>query len=1318
MDRKELRPALYHRLYRLLPFVAPLAARRLWRAVGWLAVAAYFAFAGLVLTLRYAILPNIERYRPAIEQVASDALGQPVRIGGIAAGWDGLHPDLTLSDVSIADAAGQPALAFNRVEAVVGWSSLWHLSLRLSLLSIDEPVLHLRREADGSFVIGGIRVGESGGESDMSDWLLGQRRIRVNGATIVWEDAKREAQPLVLEDLNFALDNDGSRHRFGLTALPPAELASRIDIRGDLRGDDLAALDDWEGRLFTQLDYIDLAGWSTWFDYPVALPQGRGGMRLWAALDAGRLVDLTADVALDDVRLRLSRNLPEIRLDRLSGRLGAKLEPAGFAASGKGVTLALKDGTLLPATDFSVDWHGETLFKPAHGSASASRLDLALLARLSAYLPLDAATRRLLADYGPSGEISDLRVAFAGDAEALKTYSLRGSFASLGLQAVGYFPGFFGLTGNIEASDKGGSVAIRSQRAGLDLPSVFPEPRLSFDRLVADARWKIDDGKVDVELQKVEFAGADAAGSAQGRYRLGGEGPGSIDLTAALTRADGRAVWKYMPHVVDPAARAWLRRGITQGTASEAKLTLKGDLAKFPFLDGSGTFLVTAKAHDATVDYAPGWPVIEHIDGDLRFEGAGMHIDARRGTVLGAKIGATVADIPDFDAADSRLTVSGKVEGATAEFLRFIEASPVGESLDHATAEMRATGEGRLALALDIPLANPEATAVKGEFRFVDNQLVVEPMLPPMTQVNGLLAFTENGISAREITGSFLGGPARARIETQNGLASISASGTVAASQARRYYDLPVFNYLSGSVSWRADVRVRKSNADLVVESNLSGLSSSLPHPFNKTAADALPVRFEKEMLPANGRSASRAAGASREVRDQMKFSLGKIVAAQIIRVRSGGRMQPERGAVALGAPLALPERGLSVDIALPRLDADFWRAAFATERNGAAADRAGEVPMPDRVNLRVDGLEAFGRHFSSVDARATQSNALWQVRLASNEANGELQFNAQSRGALRARLRNLALEAPPAGEIQLTAPSASLDDLPALDVIADSFSFNGKKLGRLEVQARNEASAWRIDTLTLTNPDGKLAGSGLWRMGAPQRTTLDFRLDAEDVGKLLERFGYPGTVRRGTGALSGKVGWAGGPTRIDYGSMDGEMRVEASKGQFAKLDPGTAGKLLGLISLQSLPRRVTLDFGDVFSEGFAFDSIASSFAIRQGVMRTDRLQIDGPSARIVMKGEVDLQRETQKLVVNVQPELGATAALGIALVNPVAGAATLLAHKLLQNPLNHLFSFDYAITGTWDEPKVNKLSTTKLVPQVGRPEVEVGSAAGEERKE
>jgi uncharacterized protein YhdP len=205
-------------------------------------------------------------------------------------------------------------------------------------------------------------------------------------------------------------------------------------------------------------------------------------------------------------------------------------------------------------------------------------------------------------------------------------------------------------------------------------------------------------------------------------------------------------------------------------------------------------------------------------------------------------------------------------------------------------------------------------------------------------------------------------------------------------------------------------------------------------------------------------------------------------------------------------------------------------------------------------------------------------------------------------------------------------------------------------------------------------------------------QTRLDFELTAKDAGKLLDRLGYMDAVRRGKAKMAGDLQWNGPLTAIHYPSMTGQMTVEAEKGQFNKLEPGV-GKLLGLISLQSLPRRLTLDFRDIFSDGLAFDSIEAKLSVRKGIMRTtEPLRISGPAAQIEMQGETDLKNETQNLQVVVRPELGGLAAVGAAaLAHPVIGAAALVANTVLKKPLNRLFSYRYHVTGTWADPTVDK---------------------------
>ena len=194
-------------------------------------------------------------------------------------------------------------------------------------------------------------------------------------------------------------------------------------------------------------------------------------------------------------------------------------------------------------------------------------------------------------------------------------------------------------------------------------------------------------------------------------------------------------------------------------------------------------------------------------------------------------------------------------------------------------------------------------------------------------------------------------------------------------------------------------------------------------------------------------------------------------------------------------------------------------------------------------------------------------------------------------------------------------------------------------------------------------------------------------------MGKYLERFGYPGSMQRGSAKLLGKLAWAGNPQTIDYPSLAGDLSLIAEKGQFLKIEPGI-GKLLGILSLQALPRRITLDFRDVFSDGFAFDTITGTAVVAKGVLRTQDFLMRGPSAQVAMSGNIDLAQETQSLKIRVVPSVGDTLSVAglLMLANPITGVASFLAQRLLKDPLGQAFAFEYAVSGTWADPKVEKV--------------------------
>jgi uncharacterized protein YhdP len=243
--------------------------KRLLRAIEVLAWGVFFAVAALVLALRFWVLPDIERYREDIVSAFSRGIGLPVRVGAIRAGWLGLRPQVGLSDVRIYDAQGREALVLPSIENVVAWDSLVHGELRLHSVVIEGPRLGVRRDRAGDFFVAGLKVGKGGPSGGgFGAWLLGQGAIVIRNAEIEWRDELRGAPPLVLSALNLQLDASSGSVALGMSARPPAELGSTVDLRAiiDAQGLQAAVLN---GRVFAQLGYTDLAAWRPWVDYPI-----------------------------------------------------------------------------------------------------------------------------------------------------------------------------------------------------------------------------------------------------------------------------------------------------------------------------------------------------------------------------------------------------------------------------------------------------------------------------------------------------------------------------------------------------------------------------------------------------------------------------------------------------------------------------------------------------------------------------------------------------------------------------------------------------------------------------------------------------------------------------------------------------------------------------------------------------------------------------------------------------------------------------------------------------------------------------------------
>lgn len=1286
---------------------------RFWRFVAFTGSALMVLIAlvcAALLLVRFVLLPHAENYGPELAGRLSQMLGAPVTLESLKTGWDGWNPTLEITGLRVRATPGdadRPDLLLPHVSATVSWLSILAREPRLKDFTIDRPELVVARLKDGRFRVAGIEIDPadaSGGR--FTDWLLKQREIAIRDAVVVWQDEVSGAPPLELRDVDLKLEHPlgSTHHRIGLTGTPPSELAAPIDFRADL---EYAARRDWnkmDARFYVRLDYADIAAWSRWLPIPAPVDEGRGALRLWVDSEAGTLRQVTADVELADVRARLDKELPPLELERVGGRLAWYAEGATRRVSTRDLSFVARAGAVVTPIDFTFEATvgGNGAF--SSGRASADRLDLAPLAAIAASVPMPGTWRSELARYAPRGTLREAKYRWEGAAESPASFSAEAEAVDVGVAAVGSVPGITGFSGRVQADERGGNVRIASHQLALSLPRLYPSP-IQLDTLNGAVRWR---GTIDsVEVISLAFANADAAGNASGSWRASSGGPGVVDLKAQLTRIDRQAIARYLPQATGEGVRGWLATALTAGAVESASLFLQGDLAKFPFRDPKqGRFAVSGRVRGGGLAYAKGWPEIRDIDADVRFEGIGLTVEARRGRILGTTLGPTKVTIADVGAEPPVLTVEGSATGPTSEFLAFVAHSPVAEWTNHALDEVKAVGDGRLQLRFDLPLGAPEGTTLAGEFA-VENNTATLVGSPPISGVTGRLVLSEKGVSATDVAARAFGGPVRISVESASGSMRLSARGNTDLASVRGELPAGLGSRVSGSADWSLTMEDRSGQAQWTLESTLRGVEIDLPSPVGKTAAEARALRVER-------RPDAQGGG------DTLTFKLAGVGQVEAQRARSDGTLATRRLLVLLGRappqPADATRTGVWVRGDLPVLNLADWLALRSQLMESGGASATASMPAVMGVDLDVGVLGAFGRNLNEVKVAARATGDDWNVRLTSREAAGTAQWYGASASAPNGRLvaRLVRLSLPGEGELTPwqgadTGPRSRPDDAknpwPDLDVQAESLLSRGRDFGRFELVASPQGLDWHISKLGLSNEAGSVKADGWWRgVGTGQHTRLDVVFEASDAGAMLGRFGYPSLVRGAPTTLKGQVEWPGAPSDYDPAVLSGTLDLTVGAGQFLQIDPGI-GRLLGVLSLQALPRRITLDFRDVFSEGFAFDRITGEASIRNGVMSTETLQFNGPAAQVTIRGQVDLANETQDLAVRVKPALSATVSAGTAgaamlllaanpLVAAAVGAGALLAQNVMNNPLDQMFSYDYRITGSWADPVVERTGT------------------------
>ncbi len=750
------------------------------------------------------------------------------------------------------------------------------------------------------------------------------------------------------------------------------------------------------------------------------------------------------------------------------------------------------------------------------------------------------------------------------------------------------------------------------------------------------------------------------------------------------------------------------------------------------------------------------WPELSKVAGEMVLDRTSLSIKSTSAEVAGMPsiaIAQAIVTIPDLKLTVVNVNAQGK--SAMVDMLGFVNKSPLYGITSQSLSKATSTGSGDFKIELSLPIGDLNKTRVKGDIVFLGNDVQMTPQTPLIGQAKGLLRFSEKGFLIKDAQALMFGDAVRfdggnlnandpALSPTGKGVV-IRGQGVASALGLQRASELSFIPQLaksaSGSTAYFAQLRFAHDQTEVSVQTNLQGLALTLPAPFNKTAQSIWPLKFENTLVESS--TIPERDGKVR-LKDSINLSVEKIADFKLMRDISGNVPKVIRGSMSVGLDAGEgtpePNNAVAANVNVDHLDVDEWSKFFASLQSSSVgtAAKAGvqaasnqhvfDDLIPSTMAVRTKELIVEGRKFENVVIGGSREGSIWRANMEAKQLSGYVEYRqptvSLSTGRIYARLARLVI-----GEAQVKDVEKLLDEqpvsIPALDLVVEDFELRGRKFGKIEIDAVNRQSntsgtadgtrVWRLNRLNVTVPEAKLTANGFWayREGLradaaskgdttllntlERRTTgIDFKLDISDTGQLLDRFGFKGVVRNGKGKLDGQLTWRGSPLAMNYPTLAGQFNINVENGQFLKVDPGAA-KLLSVLSMQSIAKRLTLDFRDVFSEGFVFDFLRGDVAIDKGLATTNNMQISGVNAVILMDGKSDIAAGTQDIRVVYAPEVNAGVAslLVASAINPAIGLGTFLAQLFIRAPLIEAVTKEFKVYGTWAEPVVTEVKRT-----------------------
>ncbi len=1279
-------------------------------------------------------MPWLGGYKSEVEANLSRQLNTSVSIDELAVRWEGFGPKLSAKGVTLNQSDDQAVTLDEVLIDVDVAQSLGQRGAAIDALTLIGANLSLVADERGHFTLQGLAANDAAGNKqtnnassgrapNMLAWIMDTDRVELLDATVTIESGGA-IEPLQIEQLNVVAVNEGKLHQLRVDMQLPEALGETVRMGVDLVGtsDDIR---NATADIHLEASNLRVDAWRRLQAESLGgLPISTTGI---ARLDATTQVEMWGKVA--NGRLQSARGQMDVRdminvitgeniLDRITTDIVFSDLPSGWQITADALEFEHNDE--ITAVDKVIYQYRPSLTTAWQLDARGRSLSVDLATRLALSLfdnYSDLPRAKWLAEAYPSGELNSWDASFAL-ADGRPDFSLYSAFENLNMTSVGAMPGVSGLNGSIDMNHNIGKIKLSGTNMSLNIPTAYRAP-LPLESINGDLDVDFSDPvrtnvKGSVVINDDKFAS-----DTRLEVNLEPNVSPHLYVQSSFSMGDLGQATKYIPlrFFRAPTSR-WLEQALVSGEGQNGELLLFGNLSEFPFRNNQGVFRVGMDIEDGTMKYLPTWPEAKRLSGRFELNGASVRGTASDGVVDNMRLSKLTATVEDVFNPVLNLNVTSA--GSLPKLIRFANTGPLRKRLEPALGDVESTGRAQMDLAVTVPLKRAATLAagqsqnaaasfpgmkVNGSVFLRNNTVTLGRANMTLTDVDGAVGFTESGVRMNNLQGLLFGRPVRLDGKTSGrGNAretEFTLAGPIRASNVLDNYNIPLSQFVDGESRWDVKVTVPVTAAGMSARgvriaavSGLVGTRLRLPEPLGKPVVRTKRMALSTVIKPDSEKRRWLIDYAD-DVRSVIHTDEQGMVSAS---VRFGG-----------GAANDQVREGIRLDGTASEIGLDGWVRTIAEYIDGLPEGEPTPI-LPVSGNLKtprfIAGVQDVGGGTLKFNTDNTYVNSVIESTwLTGSVRYPRIHWTQEQPIVARVTYANKAffdaLDTAPESE-QDKAGELDPRKLPPIEARVSRVQWDSLDLKDLSIRTSPSVSGLDIDTFGFAYRSAQLIGDGYWRLRDPQNvnpdlagehvTKLNLTLQSNDFGATATRLGFPGALNEGDGVVSGSLIWPAPAYKPSIDNLVGEANIELNRGRILKVDPGAA-RLVGLFAIQTLPRRLSLDFKDLVLDGLDYETIKGTVQLANGVAHAPLVQLNGSVGVIDIAGESNLVTKQYNQRITVLPRVSAALPIiGVISGGATAGLGALFAGGFLKAiglDFDRIGLREYELKGSWEAPEL-----------------------------